>query len=487
MVDVVGKPEAPGQAQQIADGGHDVLGDDVLGHQIVRAGVHGFAQQLFVLPAGAQDLHEHGVEHVLLHAGLFGIEGQVLGGVHEVVAHHAVHAAAVQAHVNGVDAGVLDLAGLFAADGLAGADEHLAGGGVGDVRIRHLALNAGGQGQLLVELVAAHAHEVIALGVKEERVEQALGALAGGRLAGLLPLVDLDEALVAAVGVVAALEGGHEALVLAEQIDDLLIGAVAQRAQDQRDGQLARPVDAHPQNVVGVRLVLQPRAAVGDDRGGKEMLAGLVDLIFVVYAGGAHQLAHDDALRAVDDKGAMLGHEGEVAHEYVGFLDFAGLAVFEADEHLQRGGIGHVALLAALHAVFGLVQRIVHKLQREVLGVVHDGTDVVEHLAHVHFQKAAVGVFLHFNEIGHVQDLVDVREALPLPQLPHLNLMHHKCHHPLCSSHVYPLRKPRPFPLFPVKKFPVAFLRRGMYNTQQRTGAASHSNDTDASLNYSAF
>ena len=289
------------------------------------------------------------------------------------------------------------------------------------------------------------------------------------------------------MGVVAALEGGHQALVRAQKVHDLLIGAVAQRAQDQRDGQLARPVDAHPQNVVGIGFVLQPRAAVGDDRGGKQVLAGLVDLVFVVHAGGAHQLADDDAFRAVDDKGAVLGHEGEVAHEYVGFLDFAGLAVFQAHKHLQRGGVGHVAFLAAFHAVFGLVQRIVHKLQRKVLGVVHDRAYVVEHLAHVHFQKAAVGVFLHLDEIGHVQNLVDVREALPLPQLPHLNLMHHKCHHPLCSSQAYPLRKPRPSPLCPGKKFPVAFLRRGMYNTQQRTGAASHSNDTDASLNYSAF
>ena len=35
--------------------------------------------------------------------------------------------------------------------------------------------------------------------------------------------------------------------------------------------------------------------------------------------------------------------------------------------------------------------------------------------------------------VGHVQYLVDAREAHALSQLPHLNLMHHKSYHPLCS------------------------------------------------------
>ena len=35
MVDIIGEADAVGQAQQVADGGHDIVDDDVLGHQIV--------------------------------------------------------------------------------------------------------------------------------------------------------------------------------------------------------------------------------------------------------------------------------------------------------------------------------------------------------------------------------------------------------------------------------------------------------------------
>ena len=54
---------------------------------------------------------------------------------------------------------------------------HFAGLGVDNVLRRHVILNTGGQRQLLIELVAAHAHQVIALGIEEQRIEQILVAL----------------------------------------------------------------------------------------------------------------------------------------------------------------------------------------------------------------------------------------------------------------------------------------------------------------------
>lgn len=51
-------------------------------------------------------------------------------------------------------------------------------------------------------------------------------------------------------------------------------------------------------------------------------------------------------------------------------------------------------------------------------------------------------------------------------------------------SHAYHKRSRKPLKCN--KKFLVAFFPQGMYNTYQRMGATSHSNDTDASLNYSA-
>src|SRR5207237_7972019 len=89
---------------------------------------------------------------------------------------------------------------------------------------------------------------------------------------------------------------------------------------------LALAVYPHRQHVLARALDLEPGATVGDELGGEEhparrpvLATGEVD------ARGTDQLGDDHALRAVDDEGAFLGHDREVAHEDLGFLDLAGV------------------------------------------------------------------------------------------------------------------------------------------------------------------
>jgi hypothetical protein len=83
-------------------------------------------------------------------------------------------------------------------------------------------------------------------------------------------------------------------------------------------------------------------------------------------------LGHDHALGAVDDERAVGRHQGHVAHEDVLFLDVldglrAGVLVdIEHDQpqrHLQRRGVGQVALLALLHVELGRFELVFHELQ----------------------------------------------------------------------------------------------------------------------------
>ena len=85
----------------------------------------------------------------------------------------------------------------------------------------------------------------------------------------------------------------------------------------------------------------------------------------IIYTRGTDQLGNDSAFRAVDDEGAAVGHEGEVAHIDVLLHDhFAALLVEQTGADLQRGGIGGFAGLALFHAVLGLiVQAVIHKVQ----------------------------------------------------------------------------------------------------------------------------
>src|SRR6478735_6945373 len=66
------------------------------------------------------------------------------------------------------------------------------------------------------------------------------------------------------------------------------------------------------------------------------------------------QPGDDDTLGAVDDEGALLGHQREVAHEHGLLLDFARVVVHEFGLDVQRSRVRCVPVLALSHGVLGV-------------------------------------------------------------------------------------------------------------------------------------
>ena len=146
------------------------------------------------------------------------------------------------------------------------------------------------------------------------------------------------------------------------RLSELLVGlAEAERLEQHGDRLLALAVDADVDDVLLVDLELEPRAAAGDHLGVDDVLLGrgLVGVDAEVDAGRAHELRHDDALGAVDDEGAAVGHHREVAHEDGLLLDLTGLRVHEPRGDEQRARVGHVALAALVLRVLRRVEDVV--------------------------------------------------------------------------------------------------------------------------------
>ena len=270
-----------------------------------------------------------------------------------------------------------------------------------------------------VELVAPDAREVVALGVEEQLVEQRLGVVDARRLAGALLLEELDQgALFGARDLGVGLERVADVERVLEELEDLLVGRVAHRAQEHRDGQLALAVDADVDLALLVDLELQPGAAGGHEVGDEDLLLAVLGL-HQVGAGGAHELRDDDALGAVDDERPALGHPGEVAHEDRLLADLAGLAVDERDGDGQRPGVGEVLLAALLERGDGLVEGDLAELDGEVAGVVLDRRDVVDRLAQTALLRVGQpleGAALDIDQVGDINGLVQTREGAARPE-----------------------------------------------------------------------
>ena len=278
--------------------------------------------------------------------------------------------------------------------------------------------------------------------------------LLDGELGELAVLLDQDLARVRVADVAAGALAGEQVvldrlrvLLVRLEVDGLgvvvvveqLLGRVAEGAQQHRRVQLAAAVDADVEEVLGVELEVEPRAAVGDDAGAVEQLARRVRLALVVIvedARAAVQLADDDALGAVDDEGPVVRHERDLAEEDLLLLDVAdrlrpgllvGVPDDQAHDDLDRRREGHAALAALVDVVLGLVERVRHELQRRRLREVLDRKHALEDALKAHvlalvegdvlLQELLVALLLDVDQVRDVDDLRDLREGLPRPEV----------------------------------------------------------------------
>ena len=185
---------------------------------------------------------------------------------------------------------------------------------------------------------------------------------------------------------------------------DLVVLLVADRAEQGRRRDLALAVDLDPELVLVVGLELEPGAAVRDDLGAEQHPAGRGILeLAVVDAGRADELADDDALGAVDDERALVGHPRVVAHVDALALDLAGLLDQELDVDVERPAEGQVLGPALLLGVLGLAELVVEELElHDLAGEVLDRADLVEQLAQALLDEPAERLEL---ELDQVRDL----------------------------------------------------------------------------------
>ena len=284
--------------------------------------------------------------------------------------------------------------------------------------------------ELAVELVATDARQVVATVLEERVAEVGAGRLGRRRLARAGTLVDLDERLVLGGSDVALLLplALEEVEVADEALDEAgrVLLVVAEGAQQDEDAHAALAGDAGAGGDVLAGLVLDvelhPLAAVRVDRALDELvlaevaeavaLAGLED-----DAGAADELRHDDALGAVDDERALLGHHREVAHEHGLLFDLTRVAVHEPGAHEDRRAVGHVLLLALLDRelrrwaqVFVVGVELELELQR--LAEVLDRRDVAEGLGETLVQEPIEALALDRDQVGQLERIGQVCEGI---------------------------------------------------------------------------
>ena len=413
MIDVVVIAESILQMHVVVDRGKDIVSCNMSRNQVMRIAPDRLQQ---ILPVGIfphQLLQDRIVDLLIDSIGPGVVDIHMRPDIdHEV--GQDLHIAGLCLNPNEGNAGILDSIRQLLVNPSARRSQDLTGRLIHHIFRQNLLIDPLAQGQLLIKLVAANLGQIIASGIKEHPADQTLRRLDRQRLTGADFLVELQKAaLVRTLGRLfrngsVFLKGGQNLWLLTEHLDDLLVAAQSQSSNQNRDRNLAGAVNANIEDVVGIRLILQPGSAIGNDSRGKELLADFVMVNSVVDTGRADQLRYNDALRAVDDKGTRLRHQRKVPHEDLMFVDLVGLLIIEANLYLKRSRVCGVPGLAFRNGVFDLIgtQAETHELQAQMAAEIRDGGDIIERLLHALIEKPLVGVSLNCNEIWHLEDFL---------------------------------------------------------------------------------
>jgi hypothetical protein len=181
-----------------------------------------------------------------------------------------------------------------------------------------------------------------------------------------------------------------------------------------------------------VELQVQPRTAVRDDPTRVDLLAGRRngggDRGVVEDPRRPVELRHDHPLGAVDDEGAVLGHDRDLPEIDLLLLHVAdrlgALGVVprhEADRHLEGRGVGHPALQTLLDVVLRLFERVTHELERGGVVEVPDREHGVENglqaevlpllRLDVGLEEMLEGPLLDLDQVGNLEDGGHLREV----------------------------------------------------------------------------
>jgi hypothetical protein len=253
-------------------------------------------------------------------------------------------------------------------DVLLGKEPHL----LGPVRLPIIHV-IGRPVELLVQLVAAHPSEVVALLVLEEALHELLRRVDGGQLARPQLAVEVEQRFLALDRGV-ALDRGADRLSSIEE-GQQGVGVLREVEGPQERGHVLTTlaVDSNPYGALLVYVELEPGPATGDDLGGVHIaFGGLVDILVEVDPGRTHQLTDDHPLSPVDDERPVGGHHREVAQEDLLLLDLPGLSVHEPGGYEQGTRVGGIALFGLFDGEGRGLEAVVAQLQGKALGEVLD-------------------------------------------------------------------------------------------------------------------
>ena len=117
--------------------------------------------------------------------------------------------------------------------------------------------------QLLIKLISSDLCQIISLWIEEHTIEKILGTVYGKRLARTKLFVKLKQTILIILCCI-LLDTCKDLWLLTEKLFDLCIGAQSKSTQEYSDRNFSISIYTDEEDIIGIRLILQPRTTIRD-------------------------------------------------------------------------------------------------------------------------------------------------------------------------------------------------------------------------------
>ena len=219
-----------------------------------------------------------------------------------------------------------------------------------------------------------------------------------------------------------------------KQANDFFIRRQAQSTQQYGCRQFSSSIYTSINNIVDVGFILNPRTTVRNNGSSIDFFAARIHIYSVVNARRTNQLAYDNTFSTIDYESTGFSHQGEIAHKYGRFFDFASIFVHQAYFNIHRSRVRFISFLAFLNIIFRFAKLEVFKRKLKVTGKVFNRRNVVENFTQTFFNEPVIRAFLNINQMRHGPNFIDTSIAVPNP-ITYGNRFKHVITHPFIFLH----------------------------------------------------
>ena len=403
MVDIILISKAIFQMHVVVNGSENVFPCDMLRNQVMNAAVNRIFN-VFHIRILSKNFLQSRIIYFFRHAHFLRVHIHPAGDVnHQVGQNFHVALLCLDPYIR--NRRVLDIIRQFTGYPGSFFRQDLSGRCIYHILRQNLTFDTIAQRKFFIEFITSDLGKIITARVKEHSADQTLCVFHGQRLAWTDLLIQFQKTFLIIGGCVLG-KACKNLRFLAEKLCDLRIAAHAQGTDQNGNRNFSGSVNTDIKYVIGVGLILKPRAAIRNYGTGEQSLTDLIVSDPVIDTGGTHQLTDDNTFRAIDYKGAGFCHQRQVAHENFMLVDLVFFLVVQTHFHLQRCRIGRVALLTLFNRIlyFIFTQSKVYEFQAEPSAVIRDRGNIVEDFLHSLVQEPVIGILLNFNQVGHLQD-----------------------------------------------------------------------------------